>query len=164
MERLLGTGPQVIKRDKTEKSYKKHLKYRDIRKVYREGGSRKDPLALGNSELLCPTLTEFNKSGLGPKFLEKDLSFSKARSVNSSFVNSPRKSEMSMRYSQQVFFWFSIFSFLVFLVNIKYRLKLFILLKNITLSKIKINFHAILPVTHRLITIKTQTSIPWASL
>lgn len=37
-------------------------------------------MVLGNSSLLCPTLSEYNKSGLAEKFVELDLSMSMAPS------------------------------------------------------------------------------------
>ena len=95
MDRLLGTSCEVLKKKNSENSFKKHLKYREIRKVYREGGKRKHPLPMGKEELLCPTLSEFHKSGRGPQFLEKDLSMiSGGRSATASGIWSPRKSEL----------------------------------------------------------------------
>lgn len=68
-KRIVGTSCEVLKKKNSLGSYKKHLKYKDITAKFDQSGNRKHVLALGNSELLCPTLSDFNKSGLADKFL-----------------------------------------------------------------------------------------------
>ena len=72
--RLVGTSCEVMKNKHTNKSFNRHLKYKNIRAKFDETGNRKHVLAMGNTSLLCPTLTDFNNSGLGEKFLELDMS------------------------------------------------------------------------------------------
>lgn len=74
VQRLIDSSCVVIKNEKSSKHFDNHLRYREIRNKYDSEGKRKHSLALGNSRLLCPTLKEYNESGLGSKFLELDLS------------------------------------------------------------------------------------------
>jgi len=90
VSRILGSECQVIKNNHSNKSFKNHLKYRNIRGRYNEQGQRKDYLALG--QLICPTLMEFNNAGLGTKFVERDLSMSLKPSTAQS---SPRRRNYS---------------------------------------------------------------------
>jgi len=90
VSRILGSECQVIKNNHSNKSFKNHLRYRNIRGRYNEQGQRKDYLALG--ELICPTLMEFNNAGLGTKFVERDLSMSLKPSTAQS---SPRRRNYS---------------------------------------------------------------------
>jgi hypothetical protein len=76
VSRILGSQCQIIKNDYAEKAFRNHLKYQNIRRRYNESGQRKDVLPLNQSELLCPTLHQFNASGLASRFVESDLSMS----------------------------------------------------------------------------------------
>lgn len=76
VSRILSSQCQVIKNDKAERAFKNHLKYQNIRRRYNESGQRKDVLPLNQSELLCPTLLQFNASGLANRFVESDMSMS----------------------------------------------------------------------------------------
>lgn len=76
VSRILNSECQIIQKISAEKSFKNHLKYQNIRRRYNEGGQRKDVMPLGQSQLLCPTLMQFNTSGLGSKFVEMDMSMS----------------------------------------------------------------------------------------
>lgn len=67
-----------------------HLKYREIRKKYNDQGGIKSKMCLGNSDLLCPTLLEYNKSGLAQKFVEIDLSMSMTPSTANSRMKKRR--------------------------------------------------------------------------
>lgn len=57
VKRLLDTNCQVITNKKSAKSFEKHLKYRDIRKLYNSKHVHKQQLVIPNAELLCPTLS-----------------------------------------------------------------------------------------------------------
>lgn len=76
VNRILNSECEVQKVKSTEKAFRNHLVYQNIRRRYNENGLRKDVLALGESEMLCPTLLEFNSSGLASRFVEMDLSMS----------------------------------------------------------------------------------------
>lgn len=65
MKRLVGASCQVVKKHQTQGSFRKHLHYKGIRAKFDQEGNRKHILSLGKSELLCPTLNNFNKSGHG---------------------------------------------------------------------------------------------------
>lgn len=91
VNRILGSECQVITKEKADLSFQRHILYQNIRRRYNEAGERKDSMPLGNSELLCPTLTEFQRAGLGQKFVEKDLSMS----VKPSTAQSMRRSYFS---------------------------------------------------------------------
>lgn len=56
VKRLIDTSCEVVRNQKSADSFRRHLKYREIRNKYTDEGVRKHPLALVNSELLCPTL------------------------------------------------------------------------------------------------------------
>lgn len=45
-----------------------------MRSKYDSEGKRKHGLAMGNQELLCPTLKSYHESGLASQFLEGHLS------------------------------------------------------------------------------------------
>jgi len=47
-------------------------------------------MCLGNSSLLCPTLLEYNQSGMAEKFVELDLSMSMAPPSPSSRIRKRR--------------------------------------------------------------------------
>ena len=49
VKRLIDTNCEVIRNKKSSDSFKRHLKYREIRNKYADDGTRKHPLALGNS-------------------------------------------------------------------------------------------------------------------
>jgi peptidyl-tRNA hydrolase len=70
------------------------LKYQNIRRRYNENGQRKDVLPLNQSDLLCPTLQQFNSSGLANRFVESDMSMSIKPATSQShrrnrYLNSP---------------------------------------------------------------------------
>lgn len=96
VSRLVATSCEVVKNKNSQRSYEKHKKYKNIRTKFDDEGKRKHVLAVGNERLLCPTLSEFNNSVIGEKFLELDMSII---SKTSSPVNSPllrgRKSNFS---------------------------------------------------------------------
>ena len=98
VNRLLKAQCQVIKNDQTEKAYKSHLKYREITKKYNEQGGIRTKMCLGNSQLLCPTLLEYNRSGLAEKFVEVDLSMSMTPSTPSSRI---KKRKSDVEYSHR---------------------------------------------------------------
>lgn len=77
-----------------------HLKYRNIRKKYHENGGVKAKMHLGNSELLCPTLLEYNMSGMAEKFVEKHLSMSLTPPTAYSRMRK-RKSDVELLENQQ---------------------------------------------------------------
>lgn len=85
VSKLVDTECEVIRNKNSAKSFRKHLKYREIRNKYDSEGKRKHGLALGNVSYLCPTLREFKRSGLGSKFLEEDLSMSRSPTKSPSF-------------------------------------------------------------------------------
>lgn len=74
--RILQSDCQIIKNETADRSFQNHLRYENIRRRYKESGERKDSMPLGQSALLCPTLLEFNNSGLGRSFVQIDLSMS----------------------------------------------------------------------------------------
>ena len=74
--RLIETDCEVIKNKNSEHSYKRHLRYSNIRSRYDSQGKRKDSVPLLRSEKLCPTLSEYHKSGLAQKFVNMDMSMS----------------------------------------------------------------------------------------
>jgi hypothetical protein len=76
VSRILQSDCQIIKNQAADRCFQNHLRYENIRRRYNETGQRKDSLPLGQSALLCPTLLEFNNSGLGRSFVEMDLSMS----------------------------------------------------------------------------------------
>jgi|JI10StandDraft_1071094.scaffolds.fasta_scaffold1064537_1 hypothetical protein len=76
VSRIIGSECHIVKNNETGKSFKNHLRYRNIRGRYNEQGQRKDVLALGESMLLCPTLKDYHDAGLGHQFVERDLSMS----------------------------------------------------------------------------------------
>jgi hypothetical protein len=92
VNRLINTECLIPKNSKILESYQNHKKYREIRKRYNEYGERKDYVPFGNKSLLCPTLAEYNRSGLASKFIEEHLSMSKAPSSSRSYK---RKSNFS---------------------------------------------------------------------
>lgn len=69
MNQMIGTKCTVPKKQKTLLSFEKHQKYQQIRTRFSQNGNRRQILSLGNKNLLCPTLAEFMKSGLGDSFL-----------------------------------------------------------------------------------------------
>ena len=69
VSRLVGSECQIVKNSESGKSFRKHLKYKNIRGKYNEQGQRKDYLALGLGDLLCPTLMEFHNAGLSNQFV-----------------------------------------------------------------------------------------------
>lgn len=74
--RILGSQCQVVKNEQAEHSFRRHIRYQGIRRRYNDQGQRKDILPLCESAMLCPTLQQFNTSGLAGRFLEMDLSMS----------------------------------------------------------------------------------------
>lgn len=56
-------------------------------------------MVLGNSSLLCPTLSEYNKSGLAEKFVQLDLSMSMAPPIPATKL---RKKRSEQEYNKQV--------------------------------------------------------------
>jgi hypothetical protein len=91
VSRILGSQCQILKKDLTEQSFKNHMRYQNIRRRYNESGQRKDVLPLCESEMLCPTLLQFNNSGLASKFVEMDMSMS----IKPATAQSLRRSAMS---------------------------------------------------------------------
>jgi hypothetical protein len=85
VNRLVNTECLITKNSKVSESYQRHKKYREIRKRYNENGERKDYVPFGNKSLLCPTLAEYNRSGLASQFIEEHLWMSKAPSTSRSY-------------------------------------------------------------------------------
>lgn len=57
-------------------------------------------MCLGNSLLLCPTLSEYNRSGLAEKFVEVDLSMSMTASTPSTHLRRRRSGQESREKSR----------------------------------------------------------------
>ena len=95
MGRMLNSSCEVVKNKSSSKSFARHKKYSDIRARYDQHGQRKDSVPLLNSEKLCPTLSEYQKSGLANRFVNMDMSMSMkpatAQSMRRSYIsrNSP---------------------------------------------------------------------------
>ena len=47
VSRIVGSECQIVKNNDSSRSFRKHLKYKNIRGKYDEQGQRKDYLALG---------------------------------------------------------------------------------------------------------------------
>lgn len=61
MRRLIETNCQVITNKKTNHDFQKHLKYKNIRRMYDSKHVRKQELVHPKKELLCPTLASYHQ-------------------------------------------------------------------------------------------------------
>jgi hypothetical protein len=61
VRRLIETNCQVITNKKTNNDFQRHLKYKDIRRLYDSKHVRKQDLVVPKKELLCPTLATFHQ-------------------------------------------------------------------------------------------------------
>lgn len=65
----------MITNKKSGKSFEKHLKYQDIRRLYNSKHVRKQQLVIPNASMLCPTLSSHHQRG-GSILLNESNAFS----------------------------------------------------------------------------------------